>query len=262
MPINLWVLAIIIAGILIVGTLFSLIYFSTAQVSTKVFSYSPTPSSNGSYKSLSIFDVDGLVKIVPWSQSTVFINGTVTARGLGSSLSIVNITSSTNNGDVMFRASFPTSGGFFFSQNYGVSVNVFVPSTIRLDSVEVSNVNGAVEARNINATATSLTSVNGALSVSCVYCKTLNALSTSGNIAGSFSALATGGAYNLTTTNANIGFSAPTSSSFKLTATGSVSCTFPGCNISGQGPLSQTFRSGAANVILTSTYGSISISGT
>lgn len=261
-PINLWILAIVIIGVLIVGVLFSLIYLSTAQVSKKNFSYNPPGGTGGSYHSVSIFDVDGLVTILPWSQSSVYVNGTVTAKGLGSTLSTVSITNSTTNGDIVFRASFPASGGFFFSQSYSVAVNVFVPSTIRLASVEVSNVNGGVRIMNLNATTVALTSVNGAMSIGCISCQTVTAQSTSGNIAASFSALANGGSYNLTTTNADVGFTAPSASSFKLRANGSVSCIFPGCNASGQGVLTQTFGSGSANVSLTSTYGSITISGT
>jgi Putative adhesin len=239
-----------------------LIYFSTAQVSSKTFSYNPPQDSGGSYNSITVFDVDGLVTILPWTQSTLLINGTITAKGLGSSLSTVTTANSTNNGDVVFRASFPVSGGFFFSQSYSVSVNVFVPSSIRLASIQVSNVNGGVRIQNINATTIGLTSVNGALSVSCSSCQTVTATSTSGNIAGTFMALATGGSYNLTTTNANIAFNAPSSSSFKLTANGSVSCTLPGCAGSGQGVFTQTFGSGSATVRLISTYGEIAISGT
>jgi LSD1 subclass zinc finger protein len=261
-PLNLWILSITIIGILVVCVLFSLIYFSTAQVSTKSFSYNPPRDPAGSYHSISIFDVDGLVNILSWSQSSLYINGTATARGLGSSLSTVSISNSTNNGNVVFRASFPVTGGFFFSQSYSVSINVFVPSTIRLASVQVSNTNGGVRIHSTNATAVNLTSVNGALSIDCAYCQTVTALSTSGNIDGTFLALATGGSYNLTTTNGNIGFTAPSSSSFKLKASGSVSCTFPGCSTSGQGVLVQTFGSGNASVSLTSSYGQITIRGT
>ena len=261
-PVNRWVLSITIIGILVVGVLFSLIYFTTAQVSTKNFSYNSPPDSGGTYKSLSVSDVDGLVTIQQWPQHAILINGTITARGLGSSPSIVNINNSTNNGDVLFRASFPVSGGFFFSQSYSVSVNVFVPSTIRLASVQVSNVNGGVRIQNLNATDVRVTSVNGALSIGCLYCQNLTAVSTGGNISGSFSTLVTLGSYNLTTTNANISFSAPNSSSFKLTASGAVSCLFPGCKASGQGVLAQTFGGGSASVRLTSAYGQITISAT
>ena len=115
---------------------------------------------------------------------------------------------------------------------------------------------------NLNVTQVNLTSVNGALSISCIVCQRVTALSTSGNIAGDFSTLATDGSYSLTTTNANIGFTAPSSSSFKLKANGSVSCTFPGCNASGQGVFTQTFGSGNATVTLNSAYGQVAISGT
>src|SRR5947199_9424674 len=76
---NRWVLVIVIIGILLVGALFSLIYYSTAQVSSKTFSYSPPQDARGSYSSLSISNVDGLVTVFPWSQPTVLINSTVTS---------------------------------------------------------------------------------------------------------------------------------------------------------------------------------------
>jgi len=255
-------MSIVIIGILVVGALFSLIYFSSTQVLTRNFSFNPPQDTTGTYRSISIFNVDGLAIIQPWSLSSIHINGTVTAKGLGASLSMVSLSNSTGSGDVVFRASFPVSGGFFFSQSYLVSINVFVPSTIRLASVQVSNINGGVRIMNLNATAINLSSVNGALSISCISCQTVTALSTSGNIAANLSTLATNGSYNLTTTNANIGFTAPASSSFKLKADRSVSCTFPGCNASGQGVFTQTFGSGNATVTLNSAYGQVAISGT
>lgn len=261
-PLNRWILSIIIIGILVVGVLFSLIYFQTAQVSTRNFVYNPPPDSSGSYNSLSISDVDGIVNILPWSQPIVRFNVTITARGLGSVLSTVSITNSSNNGDVFFGASFPVSGGFFFSQSYTVGINVFVPSTIRLQSVLVSDSNGAIRVSNLNATVVNLATVNGAIAISCAYCLNMTGSSTGGNITGGFSSLLPRGNYNLTTTNANIFFSAPSSSSFKLTAKGSVSCTYPGCNSSGQGSFTQIFGMGSAIVSLSSTFGQIAISAT
>lgn len=244
------------------GVLFSLIYFQTAQVSTKSFSYHPSPDSSGFFNSLSIFNIDGLVTILPWSQSNVVVNGTITARGLGSSLSTVNITNSSSNGDIFLRASFPVSGGVFFSQSYTVGINVFIPSAIRLHSVRVTNSNGGIRIQNLNASIVNLATVNGAITVSCAYCLNMTGSSTGGNITGGFSSLLPRGDYNLTTTNANIFFSAPSSSSFKLTAKGSVSCAYPGCNSSGQGSFTQIFGMGSARVSLSSTFGQIAIVGT
>lgn len=261
-PVNRWILSVIIIGILVVGVLFSLIYFQTAEVSTRNFVYNPPPDSKGSYNSLPISDVDGIVNILPWSQPIVKFNVTITARGLGSSLSTVNITNSTSKGDVFFRASFPVSGGFFFSQSYSVSINVFVPSTIRLQSVLVTDSNGAIQIQNLNATVVNLATVNGAITISCVYCLNMTGSSTGGNIAGDFSSLLPRGNYDLTTTNANIFFSTPSSSSFKLTAKGSVSCSYPGCNSSGQGSFTQVFGTGSAMVNLSSTFGEIQVSTT
>ena len=113
---NRWTLAIIIIGILVVAVLFSLIYYSTAVVSSKTFSYTVPPDSQGSYKSLTVSDVDGLVTVLPWSQSAILINGTLTANGLGSSLSSIKISNSSSDGNVLFRAEFPANTGILFSQ--------------------------------------------------------------------------------------------------------------------------------------------------
>ena len=263
---NRWVLVIVIIGIVIVGALFSLIYYSTAQVSSKTFSYSPPQDARGSYSSLSISNVDGLVTVVPWSQPTVLINGTVTAKGLGSSLSTVNLISSSSNGDIAFQALFPASAGFFLSQSYTANINVFVPSTIRFTSVQVSNVNGGVRIESLNSTIVKLTTVNGGVSVDCVYCLSMTAASTNGNIAATFAALIPEGSYNLTAPNANLNFTAPSSASFRLSASdlnGSIQILgFPGMFTTTHTSFNHTFGTDGANVNIKSVNGQITITGT
>ena len=261
---NRWTLAIIIIGILVVAILFSLIYYSTAVVSSKTFSYRVPPDSQGSYKSLTVSDVDGLVTVLPWSQSVIMINGTFTANGLGSSLSSIKISNSSTDGNVLFKADFPANTGILFSQTNTATINVYVPSNIRFSTVQISNVNGKAQLNNINATNVGVTTVNGNVTVDCSYCLKAALISTNGNVTATFASIVNQGAYNLTATNANVSFAAPTSSSFQLTATvinGYIVC--PICASSAQGKsLMETFGSGSATVILDSGNGQITISGT
>jgi Putative adhesin len=262
---NHWTIAIVIIGILIVGVLFSLIYYSTALVSSKTFSYSPL---EGSYNSLSISDVDGLVTVLPWSQSSILINGTLNAMGLGSSLSSITLSNSTSNGNLIFKATFPASGGFLFSQTFTAFINVYVPSTTRFNSVQVTNVNGGVQLDSLNSTEVGVTTINGNVSVDCAYCVNATALSTNGNVTGTFVSLANKGSYNLTATNDNVNFTAPASSSFQLSATvlnGSIYCYMAGCpstTVAAERTLTQSFNAGNATVNLDSLNGEITIMGT
>jgi len=194
------------------------------------------------------------------------INGTVTAKGLGSSLSTVNLSNSSSNGDIVFQALFPASAGFFLSQSYTAKINVFVPSTIRFTSVQVSNVNGAVRIENLNSTVVKLTTVNGAVSIDCVYCLNMTATSTNGNIAATFAALVNEGSYNLTAPNANLNFTAPSSSSFILSAddlNGSIQISgFPGMFTTTGTSLNHTFGTDGASVNIKSVNGQIILTGT
>lgn len=263
---NRWTLAIVIIGILIVGILFSLIYYSTAQASSKTFSFSlPT----GPYNSLTVSDVDGLVTMSPWSQSMILINGTLTAKGLGSSLSSIILSNSTSNGNIVFNAMFPVSAGILFSQTFTAFINIYVPSTLRLDSVQVTNVNGGVHVNSINSTRVLITTVNGNVFLDCVYCANSTELSTNGNVTGTFASLVSRGSYNLTATNDNIDFTAPKSSSFQLSATvlnGSIYCDMTGCppntTAANQRTLTHTFNGGSASVNLDSVNGQITLTGT
>ena len=250
-----------------IGVLFSLIYFSTAQVSTKTFSYNPEPAqgSTSPYSSIWVSDVDGLVSIVPWTKSTVLINGTVTARGLGTSTSNVGFRNSSINGDVVFQALFPTSTGFFLSQSYSVSITVFVPATIRLTSTQVINVNGGVRVSNLNASSVILRTVNGLVSLSCLYCGNATLTSTNGSISASFAAPIDNGTYSLSATYANVALILPSASSFRIQATvvnGSILVSGFSGLVSGQTRLAGTVGTGGAIMTLTSVNGQITITGT
>jgi DUF4097 and DUF4098 domain-containing protein YvlB len=212
--------------------------------------------------------VDGLVTITPWSQPSILINGTLTAKGLGSSLTTIILTNSTSNGGLVFQAKFPTSSGILFSQTFTAAINVYVPSTIRFNSIQVTNVNGGVKITGINSTRVTTTTVNGNVSIDCVYCANATATSTNGNVTGTFAVLVNRGSYALTATNDNVNFTAPAKSSFTLSATvqnGSIYCYMTGCptkTTANEKTLTQLFNGGGGNVNLDSVNGQITIEGT
>ncbi len=218
------------------GFLFSLIYLSTVEVSSKTFSFSEPVSqgggSNGSSNSLLISDVNGAVNIVPWSLNAVLINGTVTAKGFGTSPSVVGLTNSSTNGNIVFRAVFPNTASLFLSQSYTVNVDVFVPSTIRFSSVQATTVNGGVQVTGLNATVASITTVNGLVSVNCLYCDNVTTSVTNGSVSASFAALVNGGLYSMSTVNGDVTMTVPASASFKFTAsTVNGSVQYPGLSV-------------------------------
>lgn len=255
-------------GIVAISGLFTLIYYTSAQVETQSFTYNPSRFSSRTIFSILVTDIDGPVTITTWPQDWYLINGTLTAKGLGSSLSTFKLSNSTDNGVLSFYASFPVNPGFFFSQSYTAAINVYVPVSMRFDSIHVSNANGKIQIYNLNATTVDLNTVNGAVSLECAYC--LNATVESADGAISVRALnpLTQGNYNLTSTNSSVALTVPNSSSFKLTArvengtVGSIQVLNLLGATSSEKYLSQTFGSGGATVNMSSVDGQITVTGT
>ena len=263
-----WIIAIVIIVIVVMGILFGLIYQSSVVISTKNFSYSP-PKNQSGYYTLQIANVNGAVTIAPWTQDTFLINGTITAKGLGSSPSQVYLVNSTVSGNITFQAQFPSNAVFLISQTYSVKINVFVPTSVQIGKLVVDNVNGLVQASSLNVTAASFAAENGDLSFSCVSCGSggFSAQTTNGNIAGTFSSQITNGNYTMLSQNGNVNVNVPSSSSFKLTAS-LVSGTIqtPNLILNNQTKtttqLTATAGAGKANVILSTVVGDITITGT
>ena len=265
-----WILAIVILVIVVMGILFGLIYQSSVIVSAKNFSYSASASqgSNGFY-TLQIANVNGAVTLASWKQDTFLINGTITAKGLGSSPSQITLAESNTTGTITFQAQFPSNAAFLVSQTYSVKVNVFVPSLVRIGKLVVDNANGLVQASGLNVTAASFSSDNGDIDFTCSNCGSggFSAQTTNGNIAGTFSSPITSGNYTLLSQNGNVNANIPASSSFKLTAS-LVSGTIqtPNLVLSNETKtttqLNATVGSGKANVIFSTVVGDITITGT
>lgn len=254
--------------VVVMGILFGLIYQSSVVVSTKNFSYSPPKNPSG-YYTLEIANVNGAVTIAPWKQDTFLINGTITAKGLGSSPSQVNLVNSTVSGSIIFQAQFPSNAVFLISQTYSVKISVFVPMLVQIGKLVVDNVNGLVQASSLNVTAASFSVENGDVSFSCARCGGggFSVQTTNGNIAGTFSSQITSGNYTMLSQNGNVNVNVPSSSSFKLTAS-LVSGTIqtPNLTLSNQTKtttqLTATAGTGKANVMLSTVVGDITITGT
>jgi Putative adhesin len=252
------------------GILFGLIYQSSVIVSKKNFSYSALASqgSNG-YYTLQIANVNGAVTLASWGQDSFLINGTITAKGLGSSPSQVNLSESNMSGTITFQALFPSNSVFLISQTYSVKVNVFVPLSVRIGKLIVDNVNGLVQANNLNVTGASFAAENGDIDFSCSSCGSggFLAQTTNGNIVGTFSSPITSGNYTMLSQNGNVYVTVPSSSSFKLTAS-IVSGTIQTPNLAlsnvtkTSAQLSASVGTGKANLVLSTVVGDITITGT
>jgi len=265
---NRWVIAIVILVIVVVGALFALIYQTSAIVSTKNFSYSTAANQTSNY-TLEVSNNNGAVTLTPWGQASFLINGTITAKGLGSSPTQVNLVNSSMNGNIAFQTQFPNNAAFLISQTYSVKINVFIPLTVHLSKLVVANVNGLVQATSLNVTGASFSSANGDIDFSCSSCGSggFSAQTTNGNIAGTFSTPITAGNYTLSSQNGNVQVTLPSSSSFKLTASlvnGNIQPT--NLVLSNQTKTSTqimaTVGTGIADVKLSTVNGQITITGT
>jgi hypothetical protein len=267
---NRWVIAIMIIVISVMGVLFGLIYQSSAIVSSKNFSYSVPAGQAGNYYTLQVTNVNGPVTLITWAQDSFLINGTITARGLGSSPAQVNLVESNSTGNIIFHAQFPNNAVFLISQTYSVKINVFMPLSIRIGKLVVDNLNGLVQASGLNVTATRLSSANGSIDFSCSNCGSggFSAQTTNGNIVGLFSSPISNGNYAMASQNGNVYMTVPSSSSFMLTAS-LVNGNILPLNImlnnetrTSTTQITAIVGTGTANVSLSTVNGQITIKGT
>jgi len=266
---NRWIIAIVILVIVVMGILFGLIYQSSAVVSTKNFSYSTDANQPSNYYTLQVTNVNGAVTLASWAQDSFLINGTITAKGLGSSPTQVNLVNSSTGGNIIFQAISPNNAVFLVAQTYSVKINVFAPSSVHISKLVVDNVNGLVQASSLNVTGASLSSENGNINFGCLNCGDggFSAHTTNGNIAGTFSTPIIGGNYTMTTQNGNVQVTIPSASSFRLTASlvnGNIQTTNLVLNSQTKTSiqLTATVGTGTADVRLSTVNGQITINGT
>jgi hypothetical protein len=213
------IIAAVLIGVMVLGLVLSFVLSPALIANSRDFSYPEQPNSPaGSAPSLSITNVNGKVTLSYWTQSTVSISGTVTARGLGSSPDQVVLSESNVNGAIDFQATFPSTSLLQLSESYEAQIIVFLPSGTRFGSVKVETVNGGIDARISNATSVQLNTLNGGVAINCNSCTNVAASTNNGPVSGTFSSLQTSGQYTLTSINGNVAMIIPLTAGFTVHA--------------------------------------------
>jgi Putative adhesin len=213
------IIAAVLIGVVVLGLALSFVLSPALIANSRDFSYPEQPNPPaGSAPSLSITNVNGKITLSYWTQSTVSISGTVTARGLGSSPDQVVLSESNINGAINFQASFPSNSIFQLSDSYEAQIVVFLPVGTRFGIVKVETVNGGIDARISNATNVQLNTINGGVAINCTSCINVVASTNNGPVAGTFSSLQTSGQYTMTSVNGNVAMIIPLTAGFTVHA--------------------------------------------
>jgi len=278
-------IAVLIIVIIVVGVVAAFIFVGPAVSVTKqnFAPYSaPASQSSSNPPSLLVTDINGGITLSSWSQTNVMINGTVTARGFGTSPGAITFIESNSSGNIVFKAIFPAQSFFSFSASYAVDINVYVPASAQFNSVQIVTVNGDLKVSTVSASSVTMTDTNGNISASGVTastvtmtdtnggidftcatsCGSVTATTTNGSVTSTLTSVSLTGTYVMTTTNGGITLKIPATASFKITTNvtnGSVSST--GLSVQLANHATTTFGTGSATVNLTTTNGSITVSG-
>jgi DUF4097 and DUF4098 domain-containing protein YvlB len=230
---------------------------------------------------MTVSNTNGGVTVSSWSQAYVMINGTVTARGFGSSPDAITFVESNSSGNIVFQVIFPSSN-ILLGASYSVDVHMYTPvsakfntvqivtvngdlqvSSISSSSLTVTDTNGGITASNISATAMTATDNNGSVNLTCTSCGSATVTTTNGSVTLGLSTLSLGGSYTVTSTNGNVNLTVPALASFKITpntTNGSVSAS-SGLGVQLTNHVTTTLGTGSAIVNLTTVNGSITVAG-
>jgi hypothetical protein len=213
------IIAAVLIGVVILGLVLSFVLSPALIVNSRDFSYPEQMNPPaGSPPSLSVTNVNGKVTVSSWTQNTVSISGTVTARGLGSSPDQVFLSESNINGVISFRAVFPSGSLFQLSDSYEAQITILIPLSTRFGLLKIDTVNGGIDARIQNATTVQLNTVNGGIAINCVYCSSIAASTNNGPVSATFSSLESSGQYTLTSINGNVAMIVPLTAGFNVHA--------------------------------------------
>lgn len=274
------ILAIVVGAVVAIVAA-SLFLGPSLSVTKKNFTPYTTPvsQSSSSPSSMTVSNTNGGVTTSTWSQAYLMINGTITARGFGSSPDVITFVESNSSGNILFQAIFPVSSSFFFGASYTVDIHVYEPasyqfntvqivtvngdlqiSSISATSVTITDTNGAITASGITATSATVTDTNGSINLACSACGSATVTMTNGGVTMNLSALSLSGSYVVTTTNGNVDLTLPSIASFKITpntTNGTISSTGLGVQLTNH--TTSTIGTGNAVVNLTTTNGSITV---
>jgi DUF4097 and DUF4098 domain-containing protein YvlB len=241
---------------------------------------SSVSQSSTNPSSMTVTNTNGGVTVSSWSQAYVMINGTVTARGFGSSPDAITFVESNSSGSIVFQVIFPSSNSYF-GASYSVDVHVYTPvsakyntvqivtvngdlqvSGISTSSLTITDTNGGITASNISATTMTATDTNGAVNISCTSCGSATVTTTNGSVTLGLSTLSPGGSYTVTSTNGNVNLTIPALASCRITpntTNGAVSSLGLGVTLTNHA--TTTLGTGSAVVNLTTVNGSITVTG-
>ncbi len=277
------IILVVVVGAVVAVVAASLFLGPSLSVTKKNFTPYPSSASQSSSSpsSMTISNTNGGVTVSSWSQTYVMVNGTVTARGFGSSPDAITFVESNSSGNIVFQVVFPSSN-FFFGASYSVDVHVYTPvaakfsmvqiitvngdlqvSSISESSLTLTDTNGGITASNISATTMTATDTNGSVNLACTSCGSATVTTTNGSVTMSLSILSLGGTYTVTSTNGNVNLTIPTIASCKITpntTNGSVSPS-SGLGVQLTNHATTTIGTGSAIVNLTTVNGSISVTG-
>jgi DUF4097 and DUF4098 domain-containing protein YvlB len=278
------IILVVVAGAIVAVVAASMFLGPSLSVTKKSFTpyQSSASQSSNNPSSMTISNTNGGVTVSSWSQGYVMINGTVTARGFGSSPDAITFVESNSSGNIVFQVIFPSSNSFFFGASYNVEVHVYTPPSTQFNSVQIITVNGdlqvssisassltltdtngGITASNISATTMTATDTNGSINLTCTSCGSETVTTTNGSVTIGLSTLSLSGTYTVTSTNGNVNLTIPTIASCKITpntTNGSVSAS-SGLGVRLTNHVTTTIGTGSAIVNLTTVNGSISVTG-
>jgi DUF4097 and DUF4098 domain-containing protein YvlB len=276
------IILVIVVGAVVAVVAASLFLGPSLSVTKKNFTpyQSSVSRSSSNPSSITVSDTNGAVAVSQWSQAYLMVNGTVTARGFGSSVDAVTFVESNSSGNVVFQAVFP-SNNYFFGASYSVDIHVYAPTSALFNTVAIVTVNGALQvssisassitltdtngditASNINASSMTATDTNGSVNLGCASCAGATVTTTNGSATVDLSTLLPSGSYIVTSTNGNVNLTLPVLASCRITpntTNGSVSASGLGVQLTNH--VTTTLGTGGAVVNLTTTNGSIAVTG-
>ena len=275
-------LLIVIVGAVVAVVAASVFLGPSLSVTKKSFTQyqSSVSQSSSNPSSMTVSNTNGGVTVSSWSQAYLLVNGTVTARGFGSSTDAITFVESNSSGNIVFQPVFPV-GSSFFGPSYTVDIHVYEPASYQFKTVQIVTVNGDLQVSSISATTFILIDTNGAIAVSsitassvtvtdtngsinltCASCGGATVTGTNGDVTMNLSTVSLTGVYVMTSTNGNVNLTLPAIASCRLTPSttnGSVSSTGLGVQLTNHA--TTIIGTGSAVVNLTTTNGGITVTG-
>jgi len=97
------IILLVVVGVVVAVVAASLFLGPSLSVTKKSFTpYQSPVSQNNNPSSMTVSNTNGGVTVSSWSQAYVMINGTVTARGFGSTPDAITFVESNSSGNIVF----------------------------------------------------------------------------------------------------------------------------------------------------------------